>query len=223
VTRQPSVPLISETGRAQELADWQARFTPLETGPYCPVRDLADGRRREDVVYPGEVWWHCPGCGELVQTAFMMRLNHGWDPERPGWEPWSGCTSLELRKAHALYDSRRAMVRHLIADGLDDEQVAAEVDCWSAATIAGYRKDDAKKARLAARAARGERVTVGHGSECPCAFCEGPCGCPSCAAYRGNPSSAATPACTTGGRPIVWVPPAHASNRVAEQQELTLF
>ena len=91
---------------------------------------------------------------------------------------------LDLRAAQALHDERRAVIRHLIAVGMDDEQIAAQVGFWPASMIAGYRKDDAKAARLAARAARGEIVKVPHGSDCPCAFCDGPCGCPSCESFR---------------------------------------
>jgi hypothetical protein len=138
---------------------------------------------------PPKLGWVCPACKVVEPNEFLLGNNHGYHLHWPGHVPYRAefgatCARLELLAAHALYDKRRALIRHLIAVGMDDEQIAAQVGFWSASTIAGYRKDDAKAARRAARAARGEIVKVPHGSDCPCAFCDGPCGCPSCESFR---------------------------------------
>ena len=169
MARQRMTPLIADSARAQVLADWQARFERTEQG-----------------------LWVCPACGDAT-SEFLLGVNHGYHlhyvPYLASRQFGETCVKLELQAAHALYDSRRAQVRHLIAAGLDDEQIAARVDVWNAQTIAVFRGDEAKAARIAARRANGENVTVGHGSDCPCAYCEGPCDCPSCQEFRGAPAS----------------------------------
>lgn len=171
----------AEDARAAEetRAAWVARFERVEMdAPW----------RGEGAVVLG---WKCPDCGQVESNEFLLGNNHGWHPGRPGWIPFAQnhdgrCVRQVLLANHAIYDARRAMIRHLIAEGLDDEQIAARIDVWNASTVAGYRKDEAKAARLAKKAARGEIVRVGHGSDCPCAFCGGPCGCLSCESFRGN-------------------------------------
>lgn len=183
-------PLIAGSAKAQARAEWEARFerVPVPPPPLYPGDVPAPGH--ESRVWLG---WVCPACGDVEPNDFLLGNNHGYHLHWPGHVPYLAgfgetCTALELRKAHALYDSRRAMVRHLIAEGLDDEQIAAQVSWYSPQTIAGWRKDEAKAARRAAKAAKGEVVVVGHGSDCPCAFCGGPCVCVSCQEFRGVPS-----------------------------------
>ena len=167
---------------AREHAEWVARF---ERADWVAPYDTADGRPAGHVT----LGWKCPACGQVEPNEFLLGNNHGYHLHWPGHVPYLAefgktCSRLELLAAHAIYDKRLAQVRHLIAVGLDDEQVAARVGFWDAQAIGGYRKDDAKAARRAAKAARGEVVTVPHGDECPCAFCEGPCACASCEAFR---------------------------------------
>ena len=154
--------------------EWLARFDRAEV-------TLRDGTMR--------LGWACPDCGQVEVNEFLLGNNHGWHVHWVGHEPHGGeglCTRLWLRRNHAIYDQRRAMVSHLISAGLSDEEIAARIRWWTPETIAGYRKDDEKAARRAAKAARGERVTVPHGDLCPCAFCEGPCDCRSCQEFRGE-------------------------------------
>ena len=149
-------------------AEWAARFerAPVPPPPLYPGDVPAPGR--ETRVWLG---WVCPACKVVEPNEFLLGSNHGYHLDWPGYVPYRAefgatCCRLELMAAHAVYDAKRAMVRYLIGAGLDDEQVAARVGWWSAATIAGYRKDEAKAARRAAAAARGETVTVPHGSDC---------------------------------------------------------
>jgi hypothetical protein len=167
------------------VAEWRALFerAPVPPPPLHPGDVPAPDR--ETRVWLG---WVCPACKVVEPNEFLLGNNHGYHLHWPGHIPYRAefgatCSRLHLLAAHALYDERRAMIRHLIAAGMDDEQIAAQVGFWSASTIAGYRKDNAKAARRAA----GEIVTVPHGSECPCASCDGPCTCPSCQAFRGIP------------------------------------
>jgi hypothetical protein len=174
------------TGRAQALADWQARFARVEMVIMVGPQTATHGPQIPRTV----LGWKCPACGD-VTSEFLIGNNHGYHPDRPGSVPFraefgSTCVKLHLQAAHKAYDERRAKIRHLIAAGLDDEQIAAQVP-YTASTIAGWRKDEAKAARLAAKAAKGEIVTVGHGDGCPCAFCDGPCRCPSCKQFRADP------------------------------------
>jgi hypothetical protein len=152
--------------RVQALAEWQARFERA-----------------------GQWGWVCPACGVTELNDLLLGSNHGYHPDQPGRGPYGAefgvtCVRLELLAAHKVYDERRAMLRHLAAEGLTDEQIATRIGFWNVATIAGYRKDDKQAARLAARLAKGEIVKVPHGEGCPCAFCDGPCGCPSCDLFR---------------------------------------
>jgi hypothetical protein len=173
----------------QARADWVARF---ERAVWIAPWNTAGGMKA------GDLGWKCPDCGAVEPNEFLLGNNHGWHVDQPGWIPYAQnydgrCTRLRLLDAHRVYDERRAMIRHLTAEGMTDEQIAAQVGFWNASTIAGYRKEDAKAARLAARAAKGEIVRVGHGSDCPCAYCDGPCTCPSCESFRGGTTD------TTGG------------------------
>ena len=166
----------AEDARAAEetRAAWVARFERVEMdAPW----------RGEGAVVLG---WKCPDCGQVESNEFLLGNNHGWHPGRPGWIPYAQnhdgrCSRQRLLDAHAAYDARRAMIRHLITVGLDDEQIAAQIGFWvDASVVARYRQDEVKAARLAKKAARGEVVTVGHGSDCPCVFCGGTCTCLSC-------------------------------------------
>jgi hypothetical protein len=166
VTRQPMTPLVADTAKAQALAEWQARFERSPGG------------------------WVCPACKTVEPNEFLLGNNHGYHPGQPSRAPYGAefgatCTKLELQRNHRIYDERMAMIRHLIDAGLDDGQISVRIGgMWPASMIARDRAGFAKEARLAARAAKGETVTVGHGSGCPCAYCEGPCGCPSCTSFR---------------------------------------
>ena len=46
--------------------------------------------------------WRCPDpeCGQVEPSGFSLSINHGWDPDTPGWEPWDGrCRKLKLLAA----------------------------------------------------------------------------------------------------------------------------
>jgi hypothetical protein len=185
----PLFELSEVDAKALARAEWRARF---ERADWVAPWDTASGMKTGDRKPGG---WVCPGCGDIEPNEFLLGTNHGYHPDQPGSSyryaggPWFGetCVKLELQAAHKIYNERRAMIRHLVAEGLEDEQIADRIGWWDAKTVAGYRKDDAKAARLAARAARGEKVTVGHGDSCPCAYCGGPCTCETCEAFRKNP------------------------------------
>lgn len=172
----------------REKVAWVARFERVPVPPPRLHPGDVPAPHRDTRVWLG---WVCPACGQVEGNTFLLNNNHGYDPDQPGRSPYGAefgatCWSLELQAAHKVYDRRRAEVSHLITAGLDDEQIAARIKWWDAKTIAYYRQDDAKAARRRERAARGEVVRVEHGSECPCAYCGGPCSCPSCQAFRGD-------------------------------------
>lgn len=181
----PLFELSEVDSKALALAQWRARFERADLPPRPRYPGDLPGPPRRPA--PG---WVCPACKEVEANEFLLGNNHGYHPGQPslgvpyGGEFGATCVRLELMAAHKIYDERRAMIRHLAAQGMDDEQIAARIRPWNARTVAGYRKDDAKAARLAAKAARGETVTVGHGDSCPCAFCDGPCTCQPCEAFR---------------------------------------
>jgi hypothetical protein len=167
-------------------AEWVARF---ERADWVAPWDCAAGRSPGEPApkkgdrLPGG--WVCPACKDVEPNEFLLGNNHGYRLYDPGHVPYlaefgATCFKLELEKNHRIYDARKAMIRHLIDAGLDDEQIAGRVGFWPASMIARDRKEYAKAARQAAKAARGEVVKVGHGSDCPCSFCGGTCTCPSC-------------------------------------------
>lgn len=170
--------------RAEAEAAWAARFERVD---WEAAHDTASGMKKGDRT----LGWRCPACKEIEPNKFLLGNNHGYHLHDPGHVPYRAefgatCTKLEMQKNHRIYDERMAMIRHLIDAGLDDEQISARIGgMWPASMIAQDRARFAKEARQAERAARGEVVRVGHGSDCPCAFCEGPCGCPSCESFRG--------------------------------------
>jgi hypothetical protein len=159
MTRQPMTPLISESVRAQARADWEARFKRAEWVPSFTTDAGGQPAR-------ARLGWVCPACHTVEPSPFTLSLNHGYDPEIPGrGGPYGAgfgetCFKLHLQAAHAAFDARRYMVRYLAGEGLDDEQIAARVGWWDARTVAGYRKDDEKAARLAAKAAKGETAEL---------------------------------------------------------------
>ena len=181
----PLFELSEVDSKALALAQWQARFERAAVPPRPRYPDDLPGPPRSPAL-----GWVCPACKVVEPNEFLLGNDHGYHPDQPGLGvPFRGefgvtCVRLELLAAHKIYDERRAMIRHLTVQGLDDQRIAAQIGCWDADTVAGYRKDDAKAARLAAKAARGETVTVGHGDTCPCAFCDGPCTCASCEDFR---------------------------------------
>src|SRR5215469_2860946 len=135
-------------------AEWRARFERMPVPPPPLYPGDVPAPDRETRVWLG---WVCPACKVVEPNELLLGNNHGYHLHWPGRVPYLAefgetCSRLELLAAHALYDKRRAMIRHLIAVGMGDEQIAAQVGFWSASTIAGYRKDDAKAGRRAATA-----------------------------------------------------------------------
>jgi hypothetical protein len=113
-----------EAGReAKErvAAEWRARFERAEWVPTWTTS--ADG-----TPAPPKLGWVCPACKVVEPNEFLLGNNHGYHLHWPGHVPYRAefgatCSRLELLAAHALYDKRRAMIRHLIAVGMDDEQI----------------------------------------------------------------------------------------------------
>lgn len=65
-------------------AHWQAGF---ERADWVAPYDCGDGPK--GTVVRG---WRChdPECGEVVVNAFVLELNHGFDPTIPGHQPYHG-------------------------------------------------------------------------------------------------------------------------------------
>lgn len=85
--------------RAAAGAAWLARFERAEwIAPY----DTAGGTPKGTRV-PA---WRCPDpeCGEVEPgpSGFLLSINHGFDPDVPGWEPYDGrCRKVRRRAAEA--------------------------------------------------------------------------------------------------------------------------
>lgn len=98
-------PLAPKTGRtpaapmpdpAAERAAWQAGFERTEwVAPY----DCGLGPAGTVVL-----GWRCPDpeCAQVEVNACLLSMNHGWDPDVPGHEPYDGhCHRLRLLAAQA--------------------------------------------------------------------------------------------------------------------------
>jgi hypothetical protein len=176
-----------KTAEQSARAEWETRFERAEVPPPRLFPGDVPAPDRETRVWLG---WVCPACKTVEPNEFLLGNNHGYHLHDPGHVPYRAefgatCTKLEMQKNQRIYDERMALIRHLIDAGLDDEQISARIGgMWPASMIAQDRARFAKADRLAERAARGEVVKVGHGSDCPCAFCEGPCTCPPCESFR---------------------------------------
>lgn len=89
-----------EAAGCRAAADaWRARFERADwIAPYDTAGGMLKGERK-----PG---WRCPDpdCGEIEPNSFLLSINHGFDPDVPGRQPWNGrCTRLKLLAAHAEY------------------------------------------------------------------------------------------------------------------------
>lgn len=85
-------------------ADWLARF---EQADWIAPWDTAGGMKKGDSK-PG---WRCPDpeCGKVEPNSTLLANDHGWDPHRPGYEPFDGrCHRLRLLAAHARADAKAA-------------------------------------------------------------------------------------------------------------------
>lgn len=71
--------------REQQLLTWQARF---ERADWIAPEDCADGTPK-GAVRSG---WRCPDpeCGEVEPSAFVLAINHGFDPDVPGRQRFDG-------------------------------------------------------------------------------------------------------------------------------------
>lgn len=88
--------------RADTLVAWRARF---ERADWIAPYDTAGGTPKGGHV-PG---WRCPDpeCGEIEPgpTGFLLSINHGFDPDVPGWQPWDGrCRKVRRRAASGMED-----------------------------------------------------------------------------------------------------------------------
>jgi hypothetical protein len=168
VTRQPGqlqLDLFGEVGRAErarreaaerkaaeqaELAEWEARF---ERAVWVAPYDCADGMKKGDTV----LGWRCPACKDIEPSEFLLGNNHGYhlyDRHVPYLAEFGAtCHKLHLQENHRIYDERMAMIRRLIGEGLDDEQISVRIGgMWPASMIARDRAIIAKEARQAAKA-----------------------------------------------------------------------
>lgn len=75
-------------------AEWAARF---ERPDWVAPHDTQGGMRKGDSK-PG---WRCPDpeCREIEPNGFSLTINHGWDPETPGHEPFDGRCHKVRRRA----------------------------------------------------------------------------------------------------------------------------
>ena len=62
-------------GERQDEIDWTAVFerTRVEVVIDAELNGFAKGSTH--------LAWKCPSCGELELTPYMLRINHGFDPE----------------------------------------------------------------------------------------------------------------------------------------------
>jgi hypothetical protein len=94
-----------DDGRAQARADWAARFGRAD---WVAPWDTAGGMKKGDRV----LGWVCPSCGQVEVNTFGLSINHGYDPDVPGWAPYTGwgtpCHKQRLLAAHAAAEARRA-------------------------------------------------------------------------------------------------------------------
>jgi hypothetical protein len=89
------------TQRQRARDAWRARF---ERADWVAPYDTAGGTP-EGTAVPG---WRCPDpeCGEIEPNGFLLAINHGWDPDVPGREPYDGrCYAIKLRAAHKQYEA----------------------------------------------------------------------------------------------------------------------
>ena len=169
---------VEQAAREAELAEWVARFERVE----IEGRNEVSAGRFAPAVWLG---WKCPACGTVEPNDFLLGNNHGYhlyDTHVPYRAEFGAtCFRLQLEKNHRIYDERMALIRHLIDAGLDDEEISGRIGgMWPPSMIAQDRAKFAKEARQAAKAAKGEPVKVGHGSDCPCSFCNATCTGPCC-------------------------------------------
>lgn len=72
----------------------------VQPATWAAPHDTAGGMKAGDTC-PG---WRCPACGQVEPNAFLLTLNHGWGPDRPGVQPYDGgCDRLHLLANHAAY------------------------------------------------------------------------------------------------------------------------
>jgi hypothetical protein len=88
---------------AQARADWAAHF---ERADWVAPYDTAGGTPKGTVLNG----WRCPDpdCGQIEPNAFVLSINHGWDPDVPGREPFDGrCSKLRLLEAQRQHDQAK--------------------------------------------------------------------------------------------------------------------
>lgn len=71
--------------RQLERDSWRAQF---ERADWVAPWDCADGTPKGTV----RSGWRCPdpACGQIELNAFLLSINHGFDPDIPGRQPWNG-------------------------------------------------------------------------------------------------------------------------------------
>jgi hypothetical protein len=89
---------------AQVRADWTARF---ERADWIAPYDTAGGTPKGTVLSG----WRCPDpdCAEVEVNSFVLSINHGFDPDVPGWEPFDGrCAKLRRLEAQRQHEDKTA-------------------------------------------------------------------------------------------------------------------
>lgn len=78
---------------ATEREAWAARF---DRAPWVAPWDTSGGMKKGESV----LGWVCPSCGVLEVNGYVLNVNHGYDPQIPGRQPWQGwgtsCTRMTL-------------------------------------------------------------------------------------------------------------------------------
>lgn len=70
-------------GTTDARVQWAARF---ERAPWVAPYDCSGGLRKGESV----LGWMCPTCRRIEINSFTLNVNHGYDPQIPGRQPYDG-------------------------------------------------------------------------------------------------------------------------------------
>lgn len=83
--------------RERALLEWQARF---ERAWWIAPYDTQGGTPKGGRI----LGWRCPDpdCGQVEPNAYLLSINHGFDPTVPGHQRYDGrCARLALLRCQA--------------------------------------------------------------------------------------------------------------------------
>jgi hypothetical protein len=89
--------------RRRERDEWAAKF---ERADWIAPYDTGGGMKKGEAK-PG---WRCPdpACGQIEPNAYLLRINHGYDPDVPGCEPWGdACARLTRLESQRQAEEQR--------------------------------------------------------------------------------------------------------------------